>query len=227
MVYILFMIAVSVGGFHNNIIRLRNILGITDQRLILITNVAGKYNFFLAGALSGPYLNGGRTQQMSHIRKTQGQIVIELKYLPISHTFKMLKHILSILHGIEGFHLAPACTSRFPVFPLSFHLLYVGAVLKHDAAQVGGCIGGDNLASESPGMNPRKHACMVNMRVRQKHIVNFMIPHGQLRILVYVISLFHTAVYKHLGISHLQKMTAARYLMVGPDKCKSHLHSPL
>ena len=67
---------------------------------------------------------------------------------------------------------------------------------------------------------------MVNMRVRQKHIVNFMIPHGQLRILVYVISLFHTAVYKHLGISHLQKMTAARYLMVGPDKCKSHLHSP-
>ena len=164
---------------------------------------------------------------MSHIRKTQGQVVIELKYLPIRHAFKMLKHILSVLHGIEGFHLTPACTARLPVFPLSFHLLYVGAVLKHNVAQVSGGIGGYNLASESPGVNPRKHTRMVNMRMRQKHIVNLVIPHGQLRILVYVISLFHTAVYKHLGISHLQKMAAARYLMVGPDKCKSHLHSPL
>ena len=62
MVYILFMAAVSVGRFHHHVICLCNILWITDQGLILISNVAGKYDFFLAGTLSGPYLYGSRPQ---------------------------------------------------------------------------------------------------------------------------------------------------------------------
>ena len=145
-------------------------------------------------SLASPYLYGCRSQQMPHIRKTQGQVIIEFEFLPVSHPFKMLQHIFGILHGIKGLHLGAACTARLSVLPLGLHLLYVGAVLQHDIAQVNGCIGGYHPAPEPPCINPGQHARMVDMGMGQEYIVDFTVAYRKFRVLIDIVSLFHATV---------------------------------
>ena len=53
---------VAIGALHHYVIRIFDILGIPDQRLILIADVTGKYDFLRNIILFDPYLDGGRPQ---------------------------------------------------------------------------------------------------------------------------------------------------------------------
>ena len=219
MVYSLFMVAVAIGGFHHHIIRLINILRIPYEGLVLIADVPGKYNLLGPASLGSPYLYGCGSQQMPHIRKTQGQVVIQFEFLAISHPFKMLQHILCILHGVKGLHLTASGAPGLTVLPLSLHLLYMGTVLQHDVAQVNGRIGGYHLAPEPSCIDPWQHARMIDMGMGQEHVVYFTVTYGKFRVLIDIVTLFHAAVDQYLCFPYFQKMTASSHLMIRPDKC--------
>ena len=59
MVFALFVIAVSIGGLHHYIIAVRNILGIPDQRFILVSDITGKDDLSLFIPFCRPNLNRG------------------------------------------------------------------------------------------------------------------------------------------------------------------------
>ena len=68
---------VTVGALHNHIICLIRVLRILDQRLILVSDIAGEDDLFLYTVLIDPDFNGRRSQKVSHIRKTDLQPVTD------------------------------------------------------------------------------------------------------------------------------------------------------
>ena len=68
---------VTVGALHNHIICLVRVLRILDQRLILVSDIAGEDDLFLYTVLIDPDFNGRRSQEVSHIRKTDLQPVTD------------------------------------------------------------------------------------------------------------------------------------------------------
>ena len=164
---------------------------------------------------------------MAHIRKTQGQIFIDLKNLAVGHPLKELQNAFGVLLGIKGLHLHPARSLCLPVLPLRLHLLDVGTVDQHNGAEILRGVGCNNPPFKAPGIDPGQHAGMVDMGVGQKHVIDLIISHRKLCILIRIIPLLHTAVHQNLGLSYLQVMAASRYFMVRSDKGQLHVRSPL
>ena len=61
--------AVTVGGLHKDVIRVLQIRGILDDRLVEVADVAGEDQLCGRAVLRHPYLDAGRAQQMAHIHK--------------------------------------------------------------------------------------------------------------------------------------------------------------
>ena len=135
---------------------------------------------------------------MTYICKPKGQIIIQLKLLPIGNPLKVGEDSLRILHSIKSLYLPSACTAGLPVLPLCLHLLNMRTVLQHYAAQIHRCVSGNDLTLKPSGIDPGQHTSMVYMGMSEEHVINFTVAHRQLCILIYVIPLLHTAVNQHL-----------------------------
>ena len=61
--------AVAVSALHHHIIRLIRILRVLDQRLILVSDIAGEHDLFLYAVLVDPDLDGRGAEQMADISK--------------------------------------------------------------------------------------------------------------------------------------------------------------
>ena len=64
-----FMQPVSISGFHHHIIGIFRRLRITNQWLIEISDVSGKYDFFRHAIFRQPKLNAGGTKKMTSIQE--------------------------------------------------------------------------------------------------------------------------------------------------------------
>ena len=62
------MQAVAVGGFDDQIFRLRNRLGVAEQGLIDVAHVAAEHDLPGLLPLRQPHFDGGGTQQMADVR---------------------------------------------------------------------------------------------------------------------------------------------------------------
>ena len=70
------VVPVAVGGLHHHIIRFGRVFRIFDQRLVTVSDIAGKYHLLRHTVFRRPDLNAGRTEQMSDIRKADFYIFI-------------------------------------------------------------------------------------------------------------------------------------------------------
>ena len=61
--------AVAVSALHHHIIRLIRIMRVLDQRLILVSDIAGEHDLFLYAVLVDPDLDGRGAEQMADISK--------------------------------------------------------------------------------------------------------------------------------------------------------------
>jgi hypothetical protein len=64
---------------------------------------------------------------------------------------------------------------------------------------------------------------MVNMRVRKKNIIDIALRAGKLGIFIYVNTLLHTIVNQNPFAACFYAVTASGYLVIRPDKMKSHI----
>ena len=100
MIHVFLVMAVSVGALHDHVIRLVNVLGIADQGLVLVADIAGKDDFLRHAVFGGPDLDGRRAQKMAHVRETQGDIAVQLEHLAVSHPFKQFQHAQRVVDGV-------------------------------------------------------------------------------------------------------------------------------
>ena len=120
---------VAVGTLHDHIIRFVNIAGVFDQRLILVSDVAGEHDLLLHPLFLHPYLDGGRPQKVAHIGEADPEAVGEGQHIFVMAGDKMGQNALGVVYGVERLHLRLTGTPGLPVLPFRLHFLDMGAVL--------------------------------------------------------------------------------------------------
>ena len=130
--------SVSIGRFHNNISCLFNIYRILNQRLIKITDITGKYDFFLFVILGEPDLNTTGTKKMSCIYKTYLYSFCRFNNLIVRTSDKVPKHSHGIFHSISRYKFRLAFSAALTVSPFCLKHLDVCTVTKHNITEIAG-----------------------------------------------------------------------------------------
>ena len=216
------MAAVTVSRLHHNIIRIFDILRITDQWLIQIADIPGKYNLFLHIVLFDPDLDGRRAKQMPCIHKPNADSICKVDFFVIIASNKTVDRSLCIVDIIQWHNFCPAGTLSFSVLPFRLKHLYVCTVSQHNITQIRSCSRRKNLSPKSPLVQKRKFTGMVDMSMRQKYHVNVTCRNRYLLIFKFIRSLLHSTVNQNMFSAGFQISTASSHLMRGSQKCNPH-----
>ena len=207
--------AVAVGGLHHHIVRLMDGLGVPQQGLMGVADVAGKDD--LAGLLpfGDPQLDGRGAQKVAHVGEAGADVRPHLHRLAVVHFMEQGQGGLGVLHGVKGLILLAAGAFGLAVAPLGLELLDVGGVAQHDAAQLGGGPGGEDRAFVAVLHHQGDAPGVVDVGVGQQHAVHLAGGQGQGLVLVDVAALLHAAVHHQVETAGLQKIAAAGDLVGG------------
>ena len=221
------MAAVAVGGFHHQIVRLAGAGRVLDERLVPVADVPRKDQQFGAAALLGDaQRDGGAAQQMAHIGEPgldAARLAVKQRQpLAVGLGLELFHHVHRVLHGVVRLHRVPPAALSLAVFPLGLLLLNVGGILQHDAAQVGGGIGGVDGAAVAVFVQVRHPAAVVDVGMGEQQRVQPGGRNGPFHVLVDVLALLHAAV-NHQNVSRrLQQRTAAGHFPCGAQKGQFH-----
>ena len=155
---------------------------------------------------------------MSHVRETDIDPFGDMYLFCVVAGHKECQHPLGIRHGVKRRFGGLSCTHRLAVLPLGFLFLDMRAVLQHNLAQITSRTRRKDLSAEALCINQGQHTAVVNVRVREKYIMNLIVSHGQRHVLIDIHALFHTAVHKDILSTGFNDMHASGYFMVGADK---------
>ena len=223
----LFVQAVAIGGFHDYIVRLLRHLRITDQRLVVVADVAGKNQLFRSFALGQPQFDAGRSQQVSGIPKTHFHPIAERKSLVIRVRDKQLQRFQCLFCCIQRHIRITALSHCLSIAPLRLEFLNVGAIPQHDFAERTGRRSGVNLAGKSTGIQKRQQPGMVDVGMSQQHVVDLCRRTGNTDVLIGVPSLLHAKIHQNPLSGNLQIGTASGDLVGCTNKRHFHCTSLL
>ena len=143
------MAPVTICGFHHHIIRLFQIFRITKQRLMFVSDIAGKYDLFLCSLFCHPDFNGGRSEEMPCIQKTDLHIFVYMILFLIRQAYQALDRSFCIVHIIQRKNLCFSGSSTLSVSPLRLKHLNMRTVTQHNLRQISGRFCGKDLSTES------------------------------------------------------------------------------
>ena len=166
------MAPISIGRFHHDIVRPGYLPRIPDERLILISDIAGEDDLDRLLSLCDPDFDRRGSQKMADVIESDFDpgaylidcIILHLDELPEDP----LGVLCSIVRNVGLFALALS----FAVPPLRFKLLNVSRVEQHDIAEIAGRRRRVDLSCESLHRQERKIPAVVNVRVREQHKIN-------------------------------------------------------
>ena len=212
------VVAVTVGGLHDDVVRAPEVAGVPDDGLIHIAQVAGEDQLLGDAVLRSGHGDAGAAQQMPCVVKADADALAQFHILAVFAGGDVLLHIFRILNGIQRLHLGGAGTGRLAVFPLGVGLLNVGGVQQHDVHEVGRHTGGEDAALEALLHQHGHPAGMVNMGVGDEHEVDAAGMEGQGFVVYLVPSLLQAAVDQDVFAVDLQTVTAAGHALVSAVK---------
>ena len=220
------MASVTISGFHDYIICLVKPGRIFDQRLICISNIPGKNNFFLCVLFCDRNLNTCRSQKMPRIYKPYLNSLCRLHCFFIRTGNKIPDHSHCIFHSIRGNKFRLALAASLTVSPLSLKHLYMSAVAKHNVAKIAGGICGINRSLKAFGINCRKITGMIHMSMGQQHKINISRISRNIPVFIIIRPLLHTTVYQKLFSRRFQIVAASCHFVRCTDKCNLHMQAP-
>ena len=177
---------VAVGALHHHVVGLGEKLGVADDGLVGVADVAGKDQFLLHLPLPHPQLDGGGAQQVPRVLKPGPHPVGDLHKLAVAAGGQQGQDPLRVLHGVEGLHPLVAGAATLAVFPLGVHLLDVGAVAQHDGEEATGGVDGVDLALKAVLYQQRQPAGVVDVGVGDQHRVDAGGGEGELLVVLFV-----------------------------------------
>ena len=216
------MVAVAVGALHHHIVRPAEELGIPDDGLIHIADIAGEHDVPLLAALGQLHQDGGAAQQVARVDEGGLHALAHVHGLVIFAGLQKFRHPHGIRHGIQRLHVGAARTLVLAVLILGVALLNVGGVRQHDIQQVGRQPGGDDLPLEAVLDQHGDPAGVVDMGVSHQHRVDAAGMEGQRGVVHLVPSLLQATVDENMLSVYLQTMAAAGDALVSAEKAQLH-----
>ena len=216
------VVAVAVGGLHQHVVGAVEKLGVADDGLIHIADVAGEHDGTRLAALAAGQADAGGTQQVSGVDKLRRYIVGDLHLLAVLAGLDELPHTHGVLHGIDRLHLRPAGTLVLAVVVLRVLLLNMGGVLQHDIQQICRHPRGDDGPCKAVFDEHGDAAGVVDMGVGHQHRVDAARMERQGGVVDLIPALLQTAVHQDLLPVDLQTMAAAGDTLVSAVKTQLH-----
>ena len=220
------VVAVAVGGLHDDVVRAPEVAGVPDDGLIHIAQVAGEDQLFGDAVFRGGDGDAGAAQQMPCVGKADADALAQFHILAVFAGGDVLLHIFRVLNGIQRLHLGGAGTGCLAVFPLGVGLLNVGGVQQHDIHEVSRHTGGEDAAPEALLHQHGHPAGMVDMGVGNEHEVDTAGMEGQGFVVHLVTPLLQAAVDQDVFAVDLQTVTAAGHALVSAVKAQLHNGPP-
>ena len=152
---------------------------------------------------------------MPGVDKPDFDALLNLDFLAHGAGPEPFQAALRVLDVVDGLHRRLARPGILPGLPLGILGLDMGTVLQHDAAEVGGLVGGIDSAPEPVFHQQRQQPRVVNMGVGQKNKLESRRAHWQALVFKAVLPLLHPAVHQPRDSVALQHGAAACYLMGG------------
>ena len=216
------VIAVAVGALHHHIVGPGEELGIPDDGLIHIADIAGEHDGARLAALGQLQQNGGAAQQVSGVDKGGLHALAHIDGLAVLAGLQKLRHPHGVGYGVQRLYRRTAGTLVFAVLILRVALLNVGGVRQHDAQQVGRQPGGDDTALKAVFDQHGDAAGMVDVGVGHQHHVNAARMEGQRGVVHLVPTLLQAAVDQNMLSVYLKTMAAAGDALVSAEKAQLH-----
>ena len=220
------MTAVSVGRFHHNIICLSDIYRIPDQRLINISDIAGKNDLFCFVLFRHPDFNTAGAKKMSCIHKSYFDSLCRFDDLIIWASDEVPEHTHGIFHSVCRNKFRFSFSPPLSVSPLSLEHLDMCAVTKHDIAEITSCLCRIDRPLIAFCIQGRKISGMIHVCMCQKHKIQITRSHRKLLIFIIIRSLLHSIIHQKLPSCRFQIITASSHLMRSTDKCYLHAQAP-
>ena len=220
------VVAVAVGGLHDNVVRPGDGAGVPDDGLVHVADIAGEDQPLGDAALGGVHQDGGAAEKMPGVDELHGDALAEGHLLAVLAGGHVLPDLGRVLDGVEGLHMGGAGAGGLAVFPLGVRLLDVGGVQEHDVHEVRRQAGGEDLAVEALLDEHGHPAGVVDVGVGDEDIVNAPRREGELRVADLVPALLQSAVHQDLLAVDLQAVAAAGDALVGAEKAQFHTAPP-
>ena len=126
------MVAVAVGALHHHIVRAAEELGIPDNGLIHIADIAGEHDVPLLAALGQLHEDGGAAQQVTRVDEGGLHALAHVHGLVIFAGLQKFRHPHGVRYGVQRLHIGAARPLVLAVLVLGVALLNMGRVRQHD-----------------------------------------------------------------------------------------------
>ena len=216
------VVAVAVGTLHHHIVCPGEELGVPDDGLIHVADIAGKDDGPRLAALGEGQADAGRAQQVAGIDEHGVYAVADVDLLAVLAGIHELPHPHGILHRVQRFLHGAARPLVLTVFILGVALLNMGGVLQHDIQQIRRQASGEDTALKTLLDQQGDTAGVVDMGVSHQHIVDLARMEGQAGVIDLVPALLQAAVNEDTLAAHLQTMAAAGNTLICSVKAQFH-----
>ena len=153
---------------------------------------------------------------MPRIHKAHLKSLAHIHHMMILAGHKMRQHPHGVIHIIYRHNLRFSRPLCLAVLPLRLGHLNMRAVFEHNVTELARRRRRKHLSAKPVPVQKRQKTGMVNMRMRDKYIVNLRGIDRYLLIDVEIRPLFHAAVHQNVMSAKCQIMTAPRHLMCSP-----------
>ena len=201
---------VAVGALGEDVVGVSDVLGIPDDGLVPVADVAGEHHLAALAPLGQPHLHAGRTQQVARIHKAHLHPVFNLESGSILTGDDVLDGLLRIVDSVERLDGVVPGPAALLVGPLGVALLDVGRVPQHNAQQLPRETGAVDVAFKALLHQQGDAAGVVDVGVGHHHCVDVPGVEVQVLIVPLVPALLQAAVHQDLLPAALHTVAAPR-----------------
>ncbi len=220
------VVAVAVGGFHEQVVRPGGVVRVVDDELVGPPQVAGKHQPGGRAVFRHLYFKERGTQDVPGVLVGNADARRGLERGVVFHGAQLAHGLHGVCHGVQRLHrLAPAEAALLAGFPLRFHFLDVGGILQHDVHQVARGRGAVDVALEAFARHARQKAGVVDVGVgdeKEGDVAGAVDVRILVALVDFGVALVHAAVDREAGAVGLKHVARAGNGLRGPQKLYVH-----
>ena len=176
---LIFVVAVAVGGFHEDVVRLRGLFRVAHDKGLGPPDVARKDHTGGASVFVGLQTQAARTQDVPGVVVSDADARCGLKGLVVVHGLKEAGGFLCVLGGVEGGgRVGQAAPQILSGFALRFHFLNMSAVFQHELQQFARGAGAVDGLGVALAHHLGQQAGVVDVGMRDKDEIDVLGPVG-------------------------------------------------
>ena len=165
--------AVAIGGFHDEVVDLREGFGVFEYVFAVSAYVAGVAQLNDAAAVAYFEVDTAAAQDVAGIVELDSHFALDVEGFVVGDTDETVHTLLCLLLGVDGFDGVFMLLLEFFVEGVDIGLLYAASIGQHDGAEIAGGGGAEDGAAESQLVDVGDETGVVDMGVGEDEVIDF------------------------------------------------------